>query len=46
MELRLPQMLHLCNVFLENDGSKNYAKVIEKEFNKMYGTKTLNDKND
>lgn len=46
MELRLPQLLHLYNVFLENDGSKNCAKVLEEEFNKMFGIKSLNDEHD
>ena len=30
MELRLPHMLHLFNVFRENDGKENYFKVLEK----------------
>src|SRR3989337_1951448 len=46
MKLRLPQMVYLYNVFLENDGSENCAKVLEEEFNKMFGIKSLNDKND
>src|SRR3990170_3423273 len=46
MELRLPQLLHLYNVLLENDGSKNCAKVLEVEFNKMFGIKSLNDEHD
>ena len=36
-------MLHLFNVFRENAGSKNCAKVLEEEVNKMFGTKSLND---
>ena len=39
-------MLHLYNIFLENDGSENYAKVLEEEFNKMFGIKSLNDEHD
>jgi hypothetical protein len=46
MELRLPKMLHLYNLFLENDGSENCAKVLEEEFNKMFGIKSLNDEHD
>ena len=39
-------MLHLFNVFHENDVSENCAKVLEEEFNKMFGIKSLNDKRD
>ena len=39
-------MLYLYNVFLENDGSENCAKVLEEEVNKMFGTKYLNDEHD
>ena len=42
MELRLPHMLHLFNVFHENDGKENCAQVLE-EVNKMFGTKSFND---
>ena len=35
MELRLPHIIHLYNVFLENDGAENCAQLIEEEFNKM-----------
>ena len=42
MEFRLPHMLHLYHVFLENDGKENYAQLIE-EFNKMFG---INDEHD
>jgi len=41
MELRLPHMLHLFNVFHENDGKENCAQVLEEEVNKMFGTKSL-----
>ena len=46
MELRLPHMLHLCNVFCENKDSGNCAKVLEEECIKMFGTKSLNDEHD
>ena len=45
MELSLPHMLHLFNVFCENDGSENCAQLLE-EVNKIIGTKYLNDEND
>ena len=43
MELRLHHIVHLYNVFLENDGKENCAQLIEEEFNKMFGIKSLND---
>ena len=43
MELRLPHMLHLFNIFRENDGKGNSAQVLEVEFHKMFGIKSLND---
>ena len=43
MELRLPHMLHLHNVFLENGGKENCAKVLEEECNKLFRIKYLND---
>ena len=46
MELRLPHMLHLFNVFCENDGKENCAQVLEEEVYKMFGTKSLNDEHD
>src|SRR3990170_4774879 len=46
MELRLPHMLHLFNIFHENKDSDNCAKVLEEEVNKMFGTKSLNDEHD
>ena len=46
MELRLPHILCLYHVFLENDGSENFAQLIEEEFNKMFGIKSLNDEHD
>ena len=46
MELRLPHILHLFNVFHENKNSDNCAKVLEEECIKMFGTKSLNDEHD
>jgi hypothetical protein len=46
MELRLPHIIRLYHVFIENDGSKNCAQMIEEEFNKMFGIKSLNDEHD
>ena len=45
MEVRLPHILCLYKVFLENDGSENCAQLLE-EVNKMFGTKYLNDEHD
>ena len=36
-------MLHLFNIFRENDGKENCAEVLEEEVYKMFGTKFLND---
>ena len=38
MELSLPHMLHLFNIFREYDGKENCAKVLEEECIKMFGT--------
>ena len=38
MELRLPHIIHLFNVFGENDGKENCAQVLEEEVNKLFGT--------
>ena len=47
MELRLHHIIdHLYNIFLENDGSENYAQLLEEEVNKMLGTNYLNDEHD
>src|SRR3990170_1510943 len=46
MELRWSHIVHLYNVFLENDGSENCAQLIEEEFNKMFNIKSLNDEHD
>ena len=39
-------MLHLFNIFRENDGKENCAKVLEEECIRMFGTKSLNDEHD
>ena len=39
-------MLHLFNIFRENDGKENCAQLRELEFNKMFGTKYLNGEHD
>ena len=36
-------MLHIFNIFRENDGKENCAQVLEEEVYKMFGTKSLND---
>ena len=42
MEIGLPKVvLYLYNVYLENEDSDNCAQFPEKEFNKIYGIKTL-----
>ena len=46
MELRWSHIVHLYNVFLKNDGKENCAQLIEEEFNKMFGVKSLNDEHD
>ena len=46
MELRLHHIIHLYNVFRENDGKENGAQVLEEEIYKMFGTKSLNDEHD
>ena len=43
MKLRLRHIIRLYNVFHENDGKENCAQLIEEEFNKMFGIKSLND---
>ena len=43
MELRLHHIIHLYNVFPENDGKENCAQLIEEEFNRMFG---INDEHD
>ena len=46
MELRLHHIIHLYNIFLENDGSENCAQLIEEEFYKMFDRKSLNNEHD
>ena len=46
MELRVPHMLHVFNIFRENKDSDNCAKMLEEECIKMFGTKSLNDEYD
>ena len=36
-------MIHLFNIFCENDGKENCAQVLEEEIYKMFCTKSLND---
>ena len=46
MELRWPHIILLYHVFFENYGKENWAQLIEEEFNKMLGIKSLNDEHD
>ena len=46
MELRVPHMLHLFNIYHENKDSDNCAQVLEEECIRMVGTKYLNDEHD
>ena len=46
MELRVPHMLHLFNIYHENDGKENCAHVLEEEVYKMFGIKSLYDEHD
>ena len=39
-------MLHLFNIFHENDGKENCAQVLEEEVYKMFGITFLNDEHD
>ena len=39
-------MVHLFIVFRENDGKENSAQLIEEEFYKMLGKRSLNDEHD
>ena len=43
MELSLPHMLHLFNIFRENKDSDNCAQVLEEECIRMFG---INDEHD
>ena len=46
MELSLPHMLHLFNIFRENDGKESCVQVLEEECIRIFGTKYLNDEHD
>ena len=46
MELSLPHMLHLFNIFREYDEKENCAQVLEEEIYRMFVTKSLNDEHD
>ena len=46
MELSLPHMLHLFNIFRENDGKEKCAQVLEEELHRMLGIKYVNDEHD
>ena len=46
MELSLSHMLHLFNIFREDDGKEKCAQVLEEEVYKMFGTKSLYDEHD
>ena len=39
-------MLHLFNIFRENDGKENCAQVLEEECIRMFGTISLYDEHD
>ena len=39
-------MLHLFNVFCENDGKENCAQLLEEECYKMFGIESMNDEHD
>ena len=41
MELRRPHIIFLYHVFLENDGKKKYAQLLEEEFYKMFDRKKI-----
>ena len=43
MELSLSHTLHLFTIVRKYDGKENYAQLIEEEFNKIFGIKSLND---
>ena len=46
MELRVPHMLHLFNIFHENKDFDNCAQVLEEELHRMLGIKYVNDEHD
>ena len=46
MELRLPHIVRLYHVFLENDGKENCDQLLEEECYKMFGIESMNDEHD
>ena len=46
MEFRLHHIIHLYNVFRENDGKENCAQLLEEECCKMFGIESMNDEHD
>ena len=46
MELRVPHMLHLFNIYHENKDSDNCAQVLEEECIRIFGIKSSNDEHD
>ena len=46
MELRVSHMLHLFNIFRENDGKQNCAQLLEEECIRLFCTNSLNDEHD
>ena len=44
--MRLHHIIHLYNVFRENDGKENYAQLLEEEYYKMFGIESMNDEHD
>ena len=46
MEIRVPHMLHIFNIYHENKDSDNCAQVLEEECIRMFGTKYLNGEHD
>ena len=42
----MPHMLHLFNMFRENDGKENCFQVLEEELHRMLGIKYVNDEHD
>ena len=45
MDLRWSHIIHLYNVFHENDGKEICAQLIEEEFNRMFGINDEHDRN-
>ena len=46
MELRWSHIIHLYNVFHENDGKENCGQLLEEECYKMFGIESMNDEHD